>query len=297
MKKWIFIVIVVFPALLFADVKLQFTPESIAIGQKGSLKIDYNDEIILIDKGFVLNPENNSEIPNYEIFSFKKENLNKKNEIGIEQSIKAEIHFYQSGKQKIRINWKDKSGKESFTETEINVLPTANESENFNDVEEPLIFSGNYIWRLLLIILLITALIVLGVYLFKKWKNQSKEVETVYQELPMISANHFKDKIQELLRQSAIDEKEYLFILTGFIREMLTAKTIVNTGEYAPPRLNFLASTDYETKNYLRQKYKISEEDIQKNYGLLEKKYGEYFGTLPKETAEKIYYYWLEKLG
>ena len=194
-----------------------------------------------------------------------------------DKKITIKIIFYKSGKFKIPVDCKNfKTTKEITVETVLE-----NEKEAL-DIEQPILFSGNYTSRLI-IMLIIGGLLFVGIaYLLWKWKAKSKpsNAEFVGEMKQPIDVT-YKSQLFRFLTQTEIPHKEFIFLLSSYIKEKIELKLKYPVQHFTQKEINEILLNKFNISNidvlsidtyFNSVKYMPNEENISqaKAFGLVD---------------------------
>lgn len=196
-----------------------------------------------------------------------------------DKKIIVKIIFYKSGKFKIPIECKNfKSEKEITVETVLE-----NEKEAL-DIAEPILFSGNYTSRLIMM-LIFGGLFFIGIaYLLWKWKAKSKlkpfNADYVGEMKQPIDVT-YKSQLLRFINQTEIPHKEFIFLLSSYIKEKIELKLKYPVQHFTQKEINELLLNKFNISNidvlsidsyFNSVKYMPNEENISqtKAFGLVE---------------------------
>ncbi len=162
-----------------------------------------------------------------------------------EDLVSLQIAFYKSGKFKVPIQCKNFQ-----TSLEIEIETSLENEKEQIDIKSPISFSGNYWNRLILLILLAIGLTVLLGYFLKSKKLKrgrldadsisvlDKEVEETYQ-----------SKLVSLLKNQEIPHKEFIFLLSSYIKERIELKLNYPIQHFTQKELNEILMEKFSVSN------------------------------------------------
>ncbi|MDX1958980.1 MAG: hypothetical protein SFU98_10425 [Leptospiraceae bacterium] len=212
--KYLFLIIL-FVSTLFADVNESVSKKEVQVGEEIEYSLEFNNkelsELVLPKEGF--GPEN-SDLPEYYIEVIENE----------PNKLKVNMKFLSSGEKNLPIAWKDEKGELKTSNIKVKVLSSITESDKeILDIQEPLEFSGNFILRIILIILGIFLIIgILSYFLFKRKTKVPKIKDASFETIGERVEGAFELLLNELLKsKESIPHKEFVYTLSGFVKERL----------------------------------------------------------------------------
>jgi hypothetical protein len=172
---------------------------------------------------------NDCELPNKDFLYSEKDSENPLAEIiditKNQDELVIKIIFFQEGSFNFPFNCKNK---EIFS-SKINIEVSSGLSgeKELLDISEPILFSGNYIKRLILFSLLIIFIFAIASYFIWKinFKKKLKVTEAYFSDsLNLIQNLDYSIRIKALIQELEIPHKEFIFLLTGYIKEKIEKK-------------------------------------------------------------------------
>ncbi|HMV41934.1 MAG TPA: hypothetical protein PK079_03420 [Leptospiraceae bacterium] len=216
----LFILLFLFPILLFAEVIESYSKKSVQVGEESILEIKFQTgdvaEWSLPQKGFLFS-ESDAETPIGELKDITQ----------TPTELKFTYVYFEAGKFSANVSWKTSSGETFKSKEELEVKSVLSGEKEPIDIAEPFVFSGSYILRLIGIILFGIGIIsAFGYALFffnNKKKVQAKDA--IFEKLETEqAADYYKKQLQQLLLNTEISHKEFIFHLSGYIKERIGAK-------------------------------------------------------------------------
>lgn len=278
--KYFFIILCLFKASLSAEVKENWKEKEILIGEEAvfTLKFDRPEEIkdiVIPEQG--LYPKD-ADLPDAEIESTAKS----------DHEIVIILRFLEAGEKTAPLEWTDVSGKKIKASSVIKVKSSLEGTEkNVLDISAPKEFSGNFVKNLLLVFLAVVA--VLGAVSYFVFRRRLKTKTARDADFDFIHKEEisFKDKIEEILQKQEVPHKEFIYLLTGFIKESLGKKLDKN--------LVYLDET--ELGKIMREMKLLKEFEIMQMETYFQSvKYMPNEDLIPVRKADEIYYYWKHKI-
>ena len=184
------------------------------------------------------------------------------------------------------ISWQDTSTNLLQAQETIHVQSSLKGEKKVLDIAAPVKFSGPYLLRLLTIIflgLMATAAIVYGIYYVMK-KSQRQPVDAILQKpYAPVYRQLYADRLNALLSTGHIPHKDFLFLLSGYIKERL--ENIYQT-PYA--HMSFV-----ELEDTLRKQGKITKDEYKKFQIYFDSiKYMPNDELISLQEAERMFQYW-----
>lgn len=278
--KYFFIILYLTTVSIFAEISENWKEKEVLIGEEAvfTLKFDRPEEIkdiVIPEQGFY---PKDADLPGAEI-----ENVSKS-----DHEIVIIIRFLEAGDRTAPLEWTDPSGKKVKASSIIKVKTSLEGTEkSVLDISSPREFSGNFVRNLLLVFLAVTA--VLGAVSYFAFRRRLKAKTAKDADFDFIQKEEisFKDKIQELLKQQEVQHKEFIYLLTGFIKESLGKKLDKN--------LVYLDET--ELGRIMREMKLLKEFEIMQMETYFQSvKYMPNEDLIPVRKADEIYYYWKHKI-
>ncbi|MCB1192410.1 MAG: hypothetical protein H7A23_10470 [Leptospiraceae bacterium] len=223
---------------------------SIRVGDEVVLTLQFSpDEISkweLPAKGF-LNKEENEDLPYAEIIDIVKNNT----------QIQIKVVYFESGEFIVPVSWFDMDDTEFRSQKIITVKSVLQGEKDLLDITDPIAFSGPYLIRLIFlilgIVLVVTAILFAISYLKNKYKNP---MDAIIEPNNSKELHYYRDKIngiQDSLH-TEIRHKDFIYILSGYIKEIITNQT----GTF------IFHKSQEEINEILKNRYNISPVQLEK---------------------------------
>lgn len=186
-----------------------------------------------------------STMPSFKIFNIKKEN----------SKLSATILFYKPGNFILPISWKE-NGEEKKSTKSIKVKSQLLGSEtDIEDSEPPVNFSGPYLFRFLLVLLITVINLYLLYALYLYWKSKPKVVDALWEKQPVLEETTKRlHVIETYIESESIYEKELAFKISEYAKEVYSKRL----------EKNLLGNTDSEFLAELFDKTHIDESILRK---------------------------------
>lgn len=278
--KYFFIILYLITVSLSAEVSENWKEKEVLIGEEAvfTLKFDKPEEVrelIIPDQG--LYPKD-ADLPIAEIESASKS----------DHEIVIILRFLEAGEKTAPLEWTDPSGKKTKAASVIKVKTSLEGTEKaVLDISAPKEFSGNFARNLILVFLAVVA--VLGAVSYFVFRRRLKEKTAKDADFDFIHKEEvsYKDKIEEILQKQEVPHKEFIYLLTGFIKESLGKKLDKN--------LVYLDET--ELGRIMREMKLLKEFEIMQMETYFQSvKYMPNEDLIPVRKADEIYYYWKHKI-
>ncbi|MEM7179668.1 MAG: hypothetical protein AAF518_02065 [Spirochaetota bacterium] len=281
MKYVIFtiLVLVSLPSNAFAGVEESWEREQVRVGEQVVYTLEYRDVTLqkIPKKGF-LYPTNKSAdtlpIANIHVVLDKPGKL------------QITVSFLQAGDFVLPISWQDTSRNITNARKKINVLSSLKGERKVLDIAEPIQFSGPYLLRLLFLLffgIICSTAIAYCIYYFMK-KSQREPVDAILQKpYAPVYRQQYADLLNSLLSTGHIPHKDFLFLLSGYIKERLE-----NMYQTPYAHMSFV-----ELEDTLRKRGKISKDEYKKFQIYFDSiKYMPNDELIPLPDAERMFQYW-----
>lgn len=214
MAKYILLILVSSVSLL-ASPKETILEEDIYVGDTIHYQIestDKSDSNLQMEEGEIYEDDT---MPSFRIFNLKKENT----------KISASILFFRPGDYILPVFWEENGEQKKSTKAikvKSQLLGTETDIE---DIEPPINFSGPYLFRLS-IILLITGINLYLLYaLYLYWKSKPKIVDALWEKQPTLEETTKRlHTIEIYLESDLIYEKELLFKISEYLKEVYSKR-------------------------------------------------------------------------
>ncbi len=281
MKIILVYILFIFTIFLSAEEKIYWSKEEISVGDEVSLTLETEGSVAEIISPEIGLFSNSNELPFVEIMSNLKDN----------NRITIQMRFTKSGTHKLKIKWKSEENSELEKEIKIEVksLLSENEKETL-DIVEPLEFSGPYLLRLFVIVLVFTIIVVILYYLFlrvgkrqKGFKDASYSGSVQAEKIEPIDT-----ELNRLLENSEILHKDFVYSLSEYLKLALSQKLEID--------LTFM--TQSELEEVLNSKLFLTEKQVQELTIYLNSiKYMPNNEKITNTNAISIRNYWEKILG
>ncbi|EQA78510.1 LB_053 family protein [Leptospira alstonii] len=219
--------------------------------------------------------EDSPDIPWFEVsYSEKKEN-----------SLAVDFVFYVTGEYPIPISWTDANGKKEFSKKQVLIESSISDSDTGPaDIIPPLTFSGSYLGRLLVFMILAGLLFAFGIYAYRIYAGKNSPLDAIVQAEPVLERMEiYEIRLNELLKQDPIPARDFARLLSGYIREKSANLSGRKTSAY----------TEAELFRFLYDQFPFEERELQSwREFLTEKKFRPENGYLSKEEAEEKFLHW-----
>ncbi len=265
---------------IFADPIEKWTQEKIEVGEEVTFTLNFKpNEIELLqipEKGYLF--KENEDLPYAEITE----------KIQTDTSLSYKVVYFEPGEYKLKVQWKINNAKQSSS-TSVQVTSVLTNEKEIVDIEPPIEFKGDYWLRAFFIIGGFT-LAIIGltfiIYLMKKKKPPIKDaiIQSIH---TAESLNTYKNKIEALFAQNQINHKDFIFVLSGYIKEIIGFRLGYNV-QYM---------NQDETNIILKNRYKFSDLELMdiKNY-FNSIKYMPNDESISLQRAKEILQYWNSRL-
>ncbi|MBM9502285.1 hypothetical protein JWG44_18700 [Leptospira sp. 201903071] len=254
------------------------SPETVLVAQKVRYELKWSageiKEIVAPQVGIHF-AEGVSDLPWFEVLLSEKKDT----------SIALEISFYATGEFPIPVSWILSNGKRESSQKKVFVNSALSDSDTGpSDIIPPLNFSGSYLGRLLVFLILFGILLAFGIYAYRLYAGQSSPMDAIVQTTPQLERmDVYEIRLQELLKKDRIPAREFARLLSGYIRE----KTANLSGKKTS------AFTEAELFRFLYDQFPFEERELQSwRKFLTEKKFKPGESFLTKEDAEDKFSHW-----
>ncbi|MDF3820318.1 hypothetical protein P3G55_10425 [Leptospira sp. 96542] len=148
----------------------------------------------------------------------------------INNTISLKIIFFKPGNYTLPISW-TKNGKPKNSKLNIIVKSQLAETDSeIEDVESPIVFSGPYLLRLISLILFIILNLYFLYAIFLYIKRKQRVVDAIWQPQQSIPPNIIKKKkIETILQGESIPQKEFIYLISEFLKEELGDRFNIKT--------------------------------------------------------------------
>ncbi|MBM9578063.1 hypothetical protein JWG45_12975 [Leptospira sp. 201903070] len=272
--------ILMFSSSLAGEAVETLSPDAVLVAQKVRYELKWTageiKEIVAPQVGIHF-AEGVPDLPWFEVLLSEKKDT----------SIALEISFYTTGEFSIPVSWILSNGKRELSQKKVLVNSALSDSDTGpSDIIPPLSFSGSYLGRLLVFLVLFGILLAFGIYAFRLYAGQSSPLDAIIQTTPQLERMEvYEIRLQKLLKKDPIPAREFARLLSGYIREKAANLSGRKTASF----------TEAELFQFLYDQFPFEERELQswKKF-LIEKKFkpGETF--LTKEDAEDKFFHWKE---
>ncbi|PJZ83331.1 LB_053 family protein [Leptospira harrisiae] len=214
MAKYILLILVSSVSLL-ASPKETILEEDIYVGDTIHYQIestDKSDSNLQMEEGEIYEDDT---MPSFRIFNLKKENT----------KISAFILFFKPGDYILPVFWEENGEQKKSTKVIKVKSQLLGTETDIDDIEPPINFSGPYLFRLS-IILLITAINLYLLYaLYLYWKSKPKIVDALWEKQPTLEETTKRlHTIEIYLESDLIYEKELAFKISEYLKEVYSKR-------------------------------------------------------------------------
>ncbi|RHX91600.1 hypothetical protein DLM76_17950 [Leptospira yasudae] len=219
--------------------------------------------------------ENAPDIPWFEVlFSEKKET-----------KLIVEFAYYVTGEYPIPVSWTTAAGMKEFSKKTILVESAiADNDTGPADIIPPLTFSGSYLGRLIVFLILAALLSAFAFYAYRIYSGKNSPLDAIIQAEPTLERMEiFEIRLNELLKKDPIPAREFARLLSGYIREKSANLSGRKTSAF----------TEAELFRFLYDQFPFEEKELQSwRKFLTEKKFRPGEAFLTKEDAEEKFAHW-----
>lgn len=220
MKRIIFFLVVFWiavslPYSIFSEVIEKWSKEKVHVGETVTYELEFSPNDVkewkLPEKGFLYKnkEDEESKLPYCEITSIQK----------TDRSIQITVKFLDKGDYSLPIRYIDSKNEEYSIAKKVKVETSVQSEKDLVDIQSPIEFNGNYIVRLLLLVLIVAS--VIGSVLYAIYYiTRKKPIDAIVQQPLIIEPhNYYLEKMESLLKKDTIDHKEFIYTLSGYIKE------------------------------------------------------------------------------
>lgn len=284
MRKWILtLILIAWP--LMADVRESWSKPEAQVGETVILYLMHThaQDWQIPQQGFLYDKKKQQQnLPYAQIVSIDK----------TPGKIQIQVVFLMVGQFSLPVSWLNTiSQQREKTVKTIEIRSSLKGEKQLLDISSPISYSGPYLLRLIFMILVgivIFSLSVYGVYYLAKKHNEAPRNAIISQPQEFLQTNHYEKLLQQYIRDGQIRHKDFLFALTGYIKERL---------EYyyrEPCRHQELV----ELSPLVKRKCSIQEEDWQKVLLYFDSiKYMPNNELISNSEAQELFRDWQEKLA
>lgn len=213
--------IILYVLLLFAlpmqsESKITWSKPEIFVGEDVYLTLESESSVLELQSPEIGYISKSNDLPFMEVINQSKEGVR----------LVLQIRFTKAGNQEFEVIWKSEDGlhKETVSITVSSVLGD-NETEQL-DIMEPLEFSGPYLFRLFVVLIIFSGIIAILYYIFltrKHRKKTPKDAGFAYTvEAEKVRPIDFD--IENLLKNQEILHKEFAYVLSDYLKSILSQK-------------------------------------------------------------------------
>lgn len=209
---------------------------------------------------------------------------------GLEVKVtEIKIRFFSPGTFTSPVFWKVPQSEEEILQSERRFVVDPSQQEDLReaDVLPPWEFGEFLVHRLILSIAVISFIIWLCVFLYKKYK--SRVLDAII-EAPFEPPREewIDKKFRELFQNESVSQKEFAYLLTEYLKHQSKTKFAIESDPL----------TDQELLGKIYQSSSITKEKLEDSkYFFLYSKYKPNFETLNQSEAEKILNEWKNRLS
>ncbi len=243
MKQFLFLFLI--PFLLFAEVTESYSKKSVQVGEESILEVKFQTgdvaEWSLPAKGFLFS-ETDAETPIGELKDITQ----------TPTELKFTYVYFEPGKFTAKLGWKNANGETVQSREVLEVKTVLADEKEPLDIAEPIVFSGQYIIRLLTFILIGLAVVTGLAYLLFYFNNKKKAKvkDALFEKLEVDSNEDFyKKQLEKMLMNSEMSHKEFIFHLSGYIKERIGNKRQVSVMHLTQSELHEILQLDYRVAN------------------------------------------------
>lgn len=243
MKK--FLILFIIPFLLFAEVTESYSKKSVQVGEESILDVKFQTgdvvEWSLPSKGFIFSGED-SDTPVGELIEITQ----------TPTEIKLKYVYFKSGTFKAKLSWKNAMNETTESQEDLEVKSVLTGEKELLDIADPISFSGSYIVRLLTIVLL-GLVIILGIAYILFYFNNRRKIpvkDALFEKMEEEQdINYFKNKLHALLLEAEFPHKEFIFYLSGYIKEKIGFKLQSSIMHFTQSEIHDILQSDYNVPN------------------------------------------------
>ncbi|GBF51918.1 hypothetical protein LPTSP4_34560 [Leptospira ryugenii] len=233
------------------------------------------EQLIYPEGDFILEGE---ELPLFSVISAKKDSKN----------LSLELRFYEAGQFSLPVEWME-SGNQKKSDLKLMIKSRLDGRESDIDPNEPpLLFSGTYWYRLVLVLLILFLSLYLIYSLYLMWKRRIKIVDATWQPVANLEKHvQLKNELDSYLNSPQLSSRQLTYLFTSYIKWEFSHKL--------QAKLHHL--TDSEFLSYLYDHYGAEESNLRELRNFFrEHKYTEFEIDLNQKDAQRLVASWIEKL-
>jgi hypothetical protein len=218
MKYLIYILFFIFTFAIYSEVTENFSKKEALVGEEVEYTLQFKQdeikELELPAEGFF--PEK-ADMPEAQIISVTKEN----------ELVKIKLKYLEAGDKKLSIKWKNTNDEIVDSKSSIQIISSlTKDDKEVLDIVEPLEFSGQYIIRLAIMILVgLTVVAILSYFWLKRNIKPQKVRDGSYYTNAEKVIGAYELMLNELLQEKEISHKEFVYLLSGYVKERLESIT------------------------------------------------------------------------
>ena len=245
MKNILLCLIYLFSTLLFAEVTESYSKKSVQVGEESILEVKFRTgdvaEWNLPPKGLLF-LDTDTETPIGELKDITQ----------TPTELKFYYVYFTTGNFKAKLRWKNAKGEVVESQETLEVKSVLAGEKEALDIAEPFVFSGSYLVRLILIVfvglVLITGLAYVLFYFKNKKRNSPKDAIFTKIETGE-DPNFYKNKLQQMILSSEMSHKEFIFLLSGYIKERIGAKLDSSVLHLTQSEIHEILQSKYQVAN------------------------------------------------
>ncbi|RHX84103.1 LB_053 family protein [Leptospira stimsonii] len=272
--------ILIYSSSLFGETIETLSPEKVLIAQRVRYELNWAPgeikEIVAPQVGIHF-AEGLPDLPWFEVLLSEKKDTR----------IALEISYYATGEFPIPVSWTLSNGKRESSLKKVIVESVLSETDTGpSDIIPPLSFSGSYLGRLLVFLILFGILLTFGIYAYRLYARQSSPMDAIIQATPQLERMEvYEIRLRELLKKEPISAREFARLLSGYIREKAANLSGRKTSAF----------TEAELFQFLYDQFPFEERELQSwRKFLTERKFRPGEAFLAKEDAEEKFSHWKE---
>ncbi|TGL61833.1 hypothetical protein EHQ58_04255 [Leptospira ognonensis] len=205
-----------------------------------------------------------------------------------EKNLRLKLRFYAAGEFILPISWEENA---KLKDSEFKILIHTRLSGTETDLEEnepPLSFSGQYIHRLIIAILLFLLLLYFVYAMFVYWKQQNRIVNADWENIPELEMRVKKlYLLEEFLKKDSMPYKDFCYFFTSYCKEEYSYRL----------KTNLLHKTDSEFLAYLYDHSGLEESVLREIRNIFRTvKYSDFEKQLTQNEAQVLWLDWKQKL-
>ena len=278
MKRILLCLLYLCPSLLLAEVTESYSKKSVQVGEESVLEVKFQTgdvvEWSLPAKGFFYS-EKDAETPIGELKEITQTTT----------ELKFTYVYFEPGKFTAKLSWKNANGEVAQSQEALEVKSVLADEKEPLDIAEPIAFSGQYIVRLLTFILIGLAVVTGLAYLLFYFNNKKKAAikDALFEKLDVEeNVDYYKKQLENMLLNAELSHKEFIFHLSGYIKERIGSKLQTSIMHLTQTELHDILQTDYRVANvellsidnyFNSVKYMPNEEQITRDNALALVKY------------------------